>query len=309
MQEEKIIKKIIEKELKQEVVKMQRMTTGICNEVFSVRLPKRDIIVRLNKDKANMIGSEKHIPLLASKGVPVPKILASDYSKKEFPYAYQILSKLPGKDIGLIIHKLSDKELKGIAKEISTTIKKLSKISTNGKFGWVGNNVPLYRTWLEIQQPTKVIARNKKTGVVGQHNINLVKKVVEKYKDYFKNVESTFYYDDLSSKNVIINNGKFVGLVDLDTMAYGDPLEAVGRIKASWYGTKYGDTYTKAIEKCLKLNRKQKEMVTVYALLNRIHWLSEKGIQFNKNTSKNINQVAVKKDKKVINQLAAKLGF
>ncbi|MFH1427424.1 MAG: phosphotransferase [Patescibacteria group bacterium] len=308
MQEQKVIDKLIKKKFRETVVSIERMTMGICNDVFLVSLPSRQIIVRLNTDEAEMIGSEKHIPLLKSKGIRVPDIIASDYTKKFVPLVYQIHTKLEGQDLGQVIMNLSDKQLKDIAKEISIIIKKLATIPTNGKFGWIGSSQqPLHDTWLEVLQPSKIIERNKKTGVVGSTYIKMVHKILEKYKDYFNNVKSTFYYNDMSSKNVLIHQGKFSGLVDLDSMAYGDPLEAIGRIKASWYGTKYGKTYTDAVEKNLDLNNNQKEIVTVYAFLNRVHWLSERGIQFNKNTSAAINQKAVKNDKKIIDALASVL--
>jgi len=310
MKDHKIIDKIVKKEFGEDVTNIERMTMGICNEVFSVSLPSKQIIIRLNTDESEMIGSEKHIPLFKSKGICVPDIITSDYTKDYVPVAYQVHSKLEGKDIGQVIMHLSDEQLKNIAKEISNIIKKLATIPTNGKFGWIGSDQqPLYDTWLEILQPSKIIERNNKTGVVGNTYIEMINKVLKEYKDYFDNVKSTFYYDDMSSKNIIIHQGKFSGVVDLDTMAYGDPLEAIGRIKASWYGTKYGETYTDAVEKELNLNDEQKKIVTVYAFINRINWLSEIGIQFNKNTSTAIDQNTVKKSKKVINALASELSL
>ena len=100
-----------------------------------------------------------------------------------------------------------------------------------------------------------------------------------------KTFPQLFYYKDINSKNVIINNGGFAGLIDLDNVAYGHPLDAVGTIQTSWYGTHYGDLYAKTIMDLLGLSEKQREAVNVYALINKIRWLSEKGIQYNKNTS------------------------
>ena len=137
MEERKIIDKIIEKELKEAVVSIERMTTGICNDVFSVSLPSRQLIIRLNIDESEMMGSEKHIPLFKSKGIHVPDIIASDYTKSFVPLAYQIHSKIEGSDLGQVIMDLSDEQLKGIAKEISIIIRKLETIPTNGKFGWI----------------------------------------------------------------------------------------------------------------------------------------------------------------------------
>jgi hypothetical protein len=308
MEEQTIIDKIIKKEFGETVVNIERMTTGICNDVFLVSLLSRQVIARINKDESEMMGSEEYIPLFKLKGINVPDIIASDYTKSFVPFAYQILSKIEGKDLGQVIMNLTGNQLKDIAKELSIIIKKLETIPTNGKFGWVGGDQqPLYNTWLEALQPTKITERDKKTGVVGSVYIEMIHKVLKRYKDYFDNVKSTFYYDDMSSKNVIIHQGKFSGIVDLDIMVYGDPLEAIGRIKASWYGTKYGKTYTDAVENNLDLDDKQKEMVTVYAFLNRVHWLSEIGIQFNKNTSTVIDQDTIKENKKVIDALASVL--
>jgi len=129
-----------------------------------------------------------------------------------------------------------------------------------------------------------------------------------KYKNYFESVSSQFYFDDMSSKNVIINGGKFNGLVDLDGIVYGDYLEGVGRIKASWYGTKNGDFYVNAIMSSLGLSDKQKEIVCLWALLNRIFWQSEMGMKFNQNTSQQIDSEKVEAGNIAIDGLAKELG-
>ena len=118
---------------------------------------------------------------------------------------------------------------------------------------------------------------------------------------------SIFYYDDINSKNVLVKDEQFVGIVDLDEVAYGDPLEAVGRIKASWFGTHRGEVYTSAIERGLQLGEAQREIVTVYALLHRICWLSEKGIQWNQNTSAEIDPKAAELDKRAVEALRAEI--
>lgn len=304
-----IVKKILEKELDESPRSVERMTTGLANEVYRAVLPSQTVIVRLNADPNRMIGSEQHIPLLKSKGVQVPDILASDYSKNFVPFAYQIQTRIEGQDIGAVIEGLSDDQLKKIAEEIARIMNALKVLPTNGKFGWVGNDdEPLYDTWLEVLEPNKIIERNGKTGVVGQSYIDAYQQILSRFRPYFEHVPSTFYYDDMSSKNVLINNGEFAGLVDLDTMAYGDPLELVGRIEASWFGTTYGETYTNAVKDALGLTPEQREIVTAYAFFNRVHWLSEKGIKFNENTSEEIDSVVVQKDKQVVDSILAKLN-
>lgn len=306
-----VVQKIVEKELNEVPLKIERMTTGICNEVFSVTLTSKSVIVRMNADEYQ-IGSDEFIPFFQSKGIRVPEILALDYSKQFVPFVYQIQTKLEGKDIGQVIQNLSDGELQSIAEEIANIAKMLAPTPTNGKFGWIGSDKKrLFDSWIAFIEKMEddICRRNTQTGIVGEVYIETFRKTFERYRSYFETVPSTFYYDDMSSKNVLIYEGKFSGLVDLDTMAYGDPLEGIGRIEASWYGTHYGTVYTEAIVRELALNEKQREIVTAYALLNRIYWLSEKGIQFNQNTSTKIDQVAVAEDKQIIDALMVSLAL
>ncbi len=310
MSHEELIRKITAKVFSSEPQKIERMKIGLDNEVYSVQVADQEYIIRLNKSDS-LKGSTKYIPLFNSKGIKVPDIIADDYSKELIPFNYQVLSKFPGDDIGLVFSTLTDEQLKSIASEIADIVKKLITIPTNGKFGCVGiDESELKDSLFEIWQETlrNIKERTEQTKVVSPEYLDVFENSLTKYNDYFKTVSSQFYFDDMSSKNVIINNGEFAGLIDLDGVAYGDFLEGIGRIKASWYGTRQGEIYTNAVMNSLSLSEEQRKMVTVYALLTRIHWLSEIGIQFNQNTSTNIDSERVKASSAVIDGLINELG-
>jgi aminoglycoside phosphotransferase (APT) family kinase protein len=135
----------------------------------------------------------------------------------------------------------------------------------------------------------------------------LLKWINEEYKAYFDGVRSILYFGDICGKNVMIHEGRFNGLVDLDALAQGDYLEAIGRIKASWYGTHNGNVYTEALMNEEGLNYEQRKIVTMYALLNRLFWACENGVQFNSNTSPEVNREKAKKDKEVIDMILTEL--
>ncbi len=300
-----IVRKVILKKFGRESEKIEKMTTGLDNEVFSVAIGKDDYIVRLNQGDS-LRGSSKYIPLFKSKDIKVPEIIFEDYSKEFIPFNYQILEKLEGVDIGDVIPTLTEEQLQGIARNIADIIKKLISLPTNGKFGYVSLTEEKLKSNLSDalwEMFDTVKKRNVQTGVVKNEYIEIFEKLLSENEPYFRKAPSQFYFDDMSSKNVIINKGEFNGLVDLDGVEYGDFLESVGRIKASWYGTKYGDYYTKAVMDNLELTRAQREIVTVYALLNRIYWQSEIGIQFNQNTSTQIDQNRVNSGNKIIDAL------
>ncbi len=307
-----IVGKVVEKELGEAPTAVRRMTVGTANEVYVASLAAREVIVRLNADEKSIAGAEAHIALFKSKGIPVAEVIASDYSKSFVPFAYQIQSKLAGHDIGAVISTLGNEQLRGIAREIASIVRKLAPLPTNGKFGWSGGSSEAsFASWLDVLKKLQrdVRGRTAQTGIVDQRYMDVMDRILEKYHGYFKNLPSTFYYDDMCSKNVLIHEGKFVGLVDLDTVAYGDLLEGIGRIEACWHGTEYGRTYADAVMTELELDEERREMVSVYAVLNRIYWLSERGIKFNENTSTDIDYRAVAKDKQIIDAMLARLNI
>lgn len=308
---EEMIKLVIRSQFSQRPKYIDRIAIGICNEVYRVGLEKREVITRLSLHDRFLMGSHDHIPKFKTLGIIVPDILAEDYSKTLIPYSYQILSKIEGDDLGQVIETLSDRQLQDLAKEIANIFKKVRTIPSSDKFGviWGGGDDEVSDTWTERMKIwiEESIERGLSTGVTDDEIANIAENLYEQYRSYFSSIKPTTYYGDICSKNVMINHGVFSGLVDLDGLTQGDPLEAIGRIKLSWVGTPYGDFYSKAVMDELSLNEKQRELVTMYALLNQISWACENGIQFNQNTRAQVDEKKKYRDKNLIIKLSREL--
>jgi aminoglycoside phosphotransferase (APT) family kinase protein len=301
---------IIEHHFEELPKKIRRITIGICNEVYYVDLDTRSVIVRLNSTDKFLRGSEVHIPEFKALDIKVPDIFASDYSKKIIPLCYQIQSKIQGKDLGVVIESLNQNQLSMLSAEIATIIRKVKTLPVTQQFGliWGGDN-DVSDSWSErmdlwIQES---IMRGRSTGVMDQQIEQIASKLYTQYKSYFDRVEPIMYYGDMSSKNVMVHKGVFSGLVDLDGLTQGDPLEALGRIKLSWYGTSHGEFYFNALVKELDLTLPELQYVTVYALLNQFSWMCENGIHFNQNTKPVVDEEKIKLDKDIVLQLASEL--
>lgn len=307
-----LVSVIVSRELSEVPFEVCRMTTGACNEVYSAELSQGCVIVRMNREDIYLRGSDRNIPLFQSLGISVPKLLASDYSKTVVPVCYQIQSRLKGTDLGNVIGSLSKQEVRSIAESVVEIFHKLRPVATNGRFGYVyGDDSACRDSWSDVvaDMIADVESRNSSTSLVDAELLQVARDIFRIYVPYFNSVASTFFYDDISSKNVLIDDGRFTGLVDLDGVAYGDPLEAVGRIKASWFGTRHGHQYLSGIEKGLNLTSYERRIVSAYALLHRIYWLSEKGFEWNLNTSNAIDPEAVQRDKAVIADLRTETGL
>ncbi len=288
-----------------------RIAKGICNDVFDIVLPDKEIIIRLSSDDSFLKGSSHNIPLLKSLGINVPDILAEDYSKKNSPFSYQIQTKIDGQDIGEIIETLNESQLLLIAQEIANIFTKLSTVPTDGKFGDYPPNSGSTETttWTERMEGRvqKAIKRGESTGILDHELKELLLYTFSNNTDYFSSIPSKLYFSDVSSKNVMIYEGRFNGLVDLDSLSRGDYLEAIGKIQLSWWGTHYGQVYTIAIMDALNLDSESRQKVTMYSLLHAIFWTCENGIQFNLNTSAEVDKNKEAQDKQRIMIIANEL--
>lgn len=307
-----IVKSIIMFCFKQIPTSIQRIKIGISNEVYVVALKEKEVIVRMNLEKKYLMGSHDHIPKLKRLGIHVPAILAEDYEKAQFPFAYQIQSKIEGQDLGDVIHTLTESQLTILATEIASIFEKIQTIPSNHQFGlmWGGGDNDLSDSWTQRMKIwiDESIMRGKKTGIMDNDLINLANKLYEENKAYFDSVTPITYFGDMCSKNVMIQNGVLKGLVDLDGLTQGDPLEAIGRIKLSWYGTTYGKLYTDTVMSALHLDNDARRQVTVYALINQMSWMCENGIQFNLNTNTKVDKMKEAKDKALIKALMTELS-
>lgn len=310
---EEMIQLIMELQFKQLPKFIKRVAIGICNEVYQVGLEKEEVIARLSPYDRFLMGSHDHIPKFKVLGIRVPDILAEDYTKSLIPLSYHILSKIEGDDLGKVIETLSERQLKELSKEIANIFNKVKTITSSDKFGviWGGGDNEISDTWTERMEiwVEESKRRGLSTGVMDDEIAGIANNLYQRYQPYFSSIKPTTYYGDICSKNVMIHHGAFNGLVDLDGLTQGDPLEAMGRIRLSWYGTRHGDIYSTAIMDELELNQEQKNLVTMYALLNQISWACENGIQFNQNTTTEVDEEKKYRDQAMIKKLASELGI
>lgn len=283
-----------------------RKTIGICNEVYELKYPSESYILRMNKEKVWIYGSHKFLPLFQKLAIKTPIILAEDYSKTNFPFCYQIQNKLEGEDLLLVFSELSAPQLKAIAREIALIYDKFNTLPYQKSFGGLrGDQEDHAASLLSIidDRRKNILQRNQASKVLGQEFVEILNKLIEDNKNYLKSVRPKLYFDDMSSKNVMIHNGQFNGLVDLDFLSKGDYLEGIGAITAVWYGSEAGELYINEIIEHQSLDTSQRKMIKVYAILHLLLWTSEAGIQFNSNTNSEINWSRVARNKEKVLRL------
>lgn len=238
----------------------------------------------------------------------MPDLLFEDYAWEKFWICYQIVSKIDWTDLWNVVDSLNEPELKSIAKEVSSIFDKFNQVDKKYDYFWVIPTLdePIFNSMYDLllNKRSIILNRNKITGVIDSQIISLFDTVLEINKDYLLNLSPKLYYDDICSKNVMIHEWRFSWLVDLDFLMSWDYLEAIWRIKASWYWDEKKGAYVNKIIKLQNLTDKQIKVINSYALLTLIEWLSERWIQFNSNTTAEIDYEDVKKREELIFSIA-----
>ena len=303
---EKYIHEIAEIEFGARPQQITRKTIGLCNEVYEIAYESESYILRMSRVKEFLYGTHKFLPIFKKLEIKTPRILAEDYSKSEFDFCYQIQNKIDGQDLGLVINRLSHEELRGIAREISDIFDKFNSLpDATGFGGLTGLKEENFPSLVQVHenQRQNIAERNAKTGVIDQETMDLYSVLLQECESYFDQFKSKLFYDDICSKNVMIHQGKFNGLVDLDFLSKGDYLTAIGSMIASWYDQEAGDIYIDEIARLQKLNAFQQKMTRIYAIFHLISWTSEEGIKFNSNSTGDVNWANVKRKKEMIMSL------
>lgn len=287
-------------ELPQNII---RKTIGMCNEVYELTFDSHACILRMNQEKEFLYGTHKFLPLFQELEIKTPRMIAEDYSKKHVPFCYQIQTKLEGKDLGVVINELNPSQLTGIAREISDIFDKFKTLPRPQSFGGLtGLTEHSTDTLLEekMNQRNTVLERNKHSKVLDTETLEIYDELLRDFSPYLSQVKPMLYFDDMNSKNVMIHQGQFNGLVDLDFMMKGDYLEVMGTMMSNWYGEEAGECYTREVMRFQQLDAYQQNIVKLYGILNLVLWTSEAGIRFNSNSTGQINWDNIRKKKQQI---------
>lgn len=258
----------------------KRFTVGQGNYVFQLNTVKESFVIRLGHDSYEE--SINLLNLVSSTGVTVPKPM---FSGECGGFNYMICSYINGKDIGLIYNELTDSEKKTIAKEVVEIQSKVSKISLPYQCDMVG--------WVH-HMLDRARYRIKANGFFDTSKVDEVEKLVPLFEDYFKNLQLVVYLDDISTKNLMINNGHVAGVVDIDWLGYGDPLTFVTLTNIALldmqYDTDYVDFLLNEMGACV-IGRK---VFILYSLLYCVDFMGERGSTFNDKTIE-VNESVINK--------------
>ena len=270
------------------VVEAVRYPNGYCHSVYFVKTGENKYVLRVTgeNEKDYYKGALKWLPELDKLGIPVPQILK--YGKYEDSY-FVIISFISGSD-----NTLSAAQKRDIAKDISGIQRRVSSLPPGELYGYTADS-SLYKTWTDFlnSQIKRSGERIEQNGVWGVDICNNLRMKMNGLNKYFTNVRPTAFLADISTKNVLVHEGKLSGIVDVDEICYGDSLFVVGLTNMALLATEADTDYVDYWLGEIGASEEERKAVIFYTLLFCLDFMGEQGMKFDNGNSIPINRRAI----------------
>jgi len=280
---------VVRSRLGLEPAEVRRFLTGVCHYVYSVTTSDRQkFVVRIGTPltKRLLAGGIYWNELLRPMGVPLPRILAANLEPSEIQFPCVVLQQLPGSDLCLIYQTLTSPEKLEIVSEVVRIREKVSALPEADGFGFAYSysESPGYRSWkaavLGILERAQ--RRMSHSGHPGAPYVARARQALGRYETYFAGVRPVPFLDDTTTKNVLVDQGRLTGVVDVDQLCFGDPLLTLGLTKMALRTNANDVDYVEHWMNVLGLDKPLRQVVDAYTMLFCVDFMSELGQRFNR---------------------------
>lgn len=285
---------IFENEMNIKTVNIERCSVGIGNYVFLISTDNNKFILRCTKEKKAYNETIHWLSKLTECSIPIPKVLC--YGEYNY-YTYLILSYIEGDDIGNVYGDLTDNEKKQIAKDVIAIQLKVSKLTITVTSEWNWNSI-IDET---IERAYERISINNYFDL---SKIDEIKCLQKELKDYLNSVNPIPYLDDISTKNLLIHNGKLSGVIDIDWLGIGDVLTFIAMTRVALLNMGMDTRYVEHLLDELHPNEMEYRAFVFYCLLFCVDFMGERGMNFLDKVIP-VNQDIINKLNKIYNELMA----
>ncbi|MEO1016176.1 MAG: phosphotransferase [Pseudomonadota bacterium] len=268
---------------------LSRFPTGMQHFVYDVTMdPGHRIVVRISRPgdidlaKGAVYWSERLRPL----GVPLPEILHVDLEMRRHPFPFIVLERLPGRDLGIVFETLSRSQLQALAAQLIEIQNSVTALPEGAGFGFArAYDDPFpHKSWREVifSDLARCRRRIRTAGVVAEQSVDTVAAMTEPLEGYLADVRPVPFLHDITTKNVIIDQGRLSGIVDVDDLCFGDPLFLVGLIRVALIAHGRHPGYAQDWVDLLQPDPEQADALDLYTAIHCVGFMSELGNRFNR---------------------------
>lgn len=281
-------KRIVEESTGGRVVSVTRFLTGYCHYVYEACLADGgSVVARIASEETRheLLGGLYWRTKLEPLGVPLPKMLHAE-AKGEF--AYMVLERLPGRDLGLAYAELSDAQKRGLAMSVADAQARCAQLPQACGYGYaMSYDDPALRQnqrWRDVlvgdleRSRKRIIA----VGVLDEAVADRVLGHLPRFETYLSQVQPVAFMNDTTTRNVLVHEGKLSGIVDVDSLCFGDSLFTVALTRLALLTLKKDTRYIDYWLEAMNATSDQRAVLDFYTAIFCVNFLGEQGQAFNR---------------------------
>ena len=275
----------------------KRCAVGIGNEVYIVECDNEKYIFRCSTEENAYAETIHWLTELSVLNIPIPKVLTHGSYED---YQYLILDFIPGEDIGLVYATLTTAEKKQIAKDVMEIQKKVARLQLPEDASW---------SWVDFvnEMLDRAADRISQNGYFDIGKVTRIKDEMTALDGYFSKVKPVAYLDDISTKNLLIHNGKLSGVIDIDWMGVGDNLTFIAM---TYVALRNMDCETDYVDYLLEergCTEEERKAFLFYGLMFCVDFMGERGMQFGDKTIE-VNDTVIDRLNRIYEELWEEYG-
>ena len=248
-----------------------RCGVGMSGYVYLFSFGNGKYVLKVSPEKDAFSNSLYWFKKLYDAGVPVPLVTATGTHKG---FSYIIMSYIKGKDIGLVYENLSREEKHKIARRVVDIQRKAAKLEPF--------SMDLSKPWYDFIDEMLSTAKERiiAGGYFDPEKVVILEKLRKSLEGYFQSLKPQIYLDDVSTKNLLIDNGAVSGIVDIDCVGYGDALTYIALTETALRNSGFDTEYSDFLLEETGLTKAQKKAYAFYCLLFCVDFMGERGMTF-----------------------------
>ena len=263
--------------LRQGELNIQRIPIGLCHYVFNVQGEQQRFVIRIchPDNTPHLNGYLFWSTQLQKLSLPIPQIFKLSIEEQKY-------------SLGELVDQMSRDQKAEVVDQLIKFQRNADTLPEASGFGWGFHyNCPqLITSWNQIIENSLERARSwiQTVGQVDPTYVEEVRQLQDEFKGYFSTIQPRAFFHDLTTKNLLISKSDYsvMGFVDLDQMAFGDPLFHISLMNMALLANNESNDLVAIWLDQLSATETQRIIVNFYTLIHCVSFMGENGMSFNK---------------------------
>jgi aminoglycoside phosphotransferase (APT) family kinase protein len=193
---------------------MIHQSFGHGNLVFALPDHQPPLVAKTSDRVGAFEYTESNLRQLKNLGVPVPKLVGT---ASDGVISVLVLEWIPGQDLAYALPSMTAVQRRTLAGQIVEIQRQVARLPVGAGFGWTPIDKPgEFSSWRDVVY--------RDLHGLSHRFVTEIEPLFAVLEADLKDLPAVPFLDDLTVKNVIIDEGRLQGVVDLDHICYGDPL-------------------------------------------------------------------------------------